>query len=86
MKNQEQNAALAALNSSHLCALCCAVGSRRLDAFERNELVAAGLLEARADNIAPGGVIWILTPVGQLASRAGRLAEIVRGAEFDVIK
>tara|TARA_R110002167_G_scaffold93122_1_gene249784 strand:+ start:19615 stop:19860 length:246 start_codon:yes stop_codon:yes gene_type:complete len=77
MKNNEQNAALAALDSPYLCALCCAVGARRLDTLERSDLVYAGLLEARADSIAPGGKIWILTPVGRLASRAGRLAELI---------
>tara|TARA_R110000737_G_scaffold47134_3_gene67023 strand:+ start:1036 stop:1281 length:246 start_codon:yes stop_codon:yes gene_type:complete len=72
------DAADLALNSPRILDIVGRFGSAPVTAAEKAELIELGFVEAKADNIAPGGQIFVMTPLGRLAGRAARLAEIVR--------
>lgn len=79
MSKQANNNDLAALilNDSSLGELCRRFGVDPVTKAERTRLISLGLVESRQDNIARGGQVFLLTPMGRLASRVGRLAEVL---------
>jgi hypothetical protein len=72
-----QDLAARLLADKDLCALAGRFGSEKISHSERETLVQLGLAEPKADHIAPGGRIWVLTPMGRVASRLARMAELV---------
>lgn len=77
MNTNANDIAARLLADPSLCALCRRFGSEEIARSERSELVELGLVEAHRDNIAHGGQVFLLTSMGQVASRLGRLAELV---------
>tara|TARA_R110002153_G_C13056054_1_gene471560 strand:+ start:113 stop:361 length:249 start_codon:yes stop_codon:yes gene_type:complete len=71
------DAADLALNSPRILDIVGRFGCSPVTAAEKAELIELGFVTAKADNIAPGGQIWVMTPLGRLAARAGVLAQML---------